>query len=158
MPDGYTLTVTQKDGVLYATDEAAPAPLTHVEGDLYRQGRLRQWFRLGRNAPLFSNNEMDLPLKKAWDGPLTAEQLSGKAGRYESREVDTAYEVREERNRLWLWHFRRGLTPLYPVEGDLFVTTYYRPCFIRFLRDEGGQITGLTLSGNRVQELPFQKV
>jgi hypothetical protein len=72
--------------------------------------------------------------------------------------VDTAYEVRRKDDRLWLWHFRRGLTPLYPVEGDLFVTTYYRPCFIRFTRDDSGAVTGLTLSGNRVQELPFNKV
>ena len=158
VPDGYTLTVTEKDGILYATDEAAPAPLTHVEGDLYRQGRLRQWFRLGENAPHYANEEMDLPLQKAYDGPLTAVQLADKAGRYESREVYTAYEVREKDNRLWLYHFRRGLTPLYPVEDDLFVTTYYRPCFIRFVRDDAGKITGLTLTGNRVQELPFQKV
>ena len=52
----------------------------------------------------------------------------------------------------------RGLTPLYPVEGDLFVTTYQRPCFIRFLRDEGGTVRGLSLSGNRVQELELNKV
>lgn len=158
IPEAFTLTVTERDGVLYATDEAKEAPLTHIGGNLYRQGHLRQWYRLGKNASLFSNDEMDLPLEKAYDGPLTAGQLSGKAGRYESREVDTAYEVREENGRLKLWHFRRGLTPLYPVEGDLFVTTYYRPCFIRFTRDAEGNVTGLTLSGNRVQELPFQKV
>ena len=70
----------------------------------------------------------------------------------------TAYEVRQKDDRLWLWHFRRGLTPLYPVEGDLFVTTYYRPCFIRFTRDGAGAVNGLTLTGNRVQELPFNKV
>lgn len=158
VPDGYTLTVTEKDGVLYATDEAAPAPLTHVAGDLYRQGRLRQWFRLGENAPHYANEEMDLPLQKAYDGPLTDRQLADKAGRYESREVYTVYEVRQKEDRLWLYHFRRGLTPLYPVEDDLFVTTYYRPCFIRFVRDEAGSVTGLTLTGNRVQELPFTKV
>ena len=89
---------------------------------------------------------------------MTAEQLAGKTGRYESREIDTGYEVRERDGRLWLWHFRRGLTPLYPVEGDLFVTTYQRPCFIRFLRDEGGTVRGLSLSGNRVQELELNKV
>ena len=158
VPDGYTLTVTEKDGVLYATDEAAPAPLTHVAGDLYRQGRLRQWFRLGKNAPHYANEEMDLPLQKAYDGPLTDRQLADKAGRYESREVYTVYEVRQKEDRLWLYHFRRGLTPLYPVEDDLFVTTYYRPCFIRFVRDKTGAVTGLTLTGNRVQELPFAKV
>jgi len=158
VPDGYTLTVTQQDGVLYATDEAAPAPLTHVAGDLYRQGRLSQWFRLGADAPRYVNEEMDLPLEKAYEGPLSAAQLAGKEGRYESREVGTAYEVREQDDRLWLWHFRRGLTPLYPVEGDLFVTTYYRPCFIRFTRDGAGAVNGLTLTGNRVQELPFKKV
>ena len=158
VPDGYTLTVTEKDGVLYATDEAAPAPLTHVAGDLYRQGRLRQWFRLGENAPHYANEEMDLPLQKAYDGPLTDRQLADKVGRYESREVYTVYEVRQKEDRLWLYHFRRGLTPLYPVEDDLFVTTYYRPCFIRFVRDETGAVTGLTLTGNRVQELPFAKV
>lgn len=158
VPDGYTLTVTEKDGVLYATDEAAPAPLTHVAGDLYRQGRLRQWFRLGENAPHYANEEMDLPLQKAYDGPLTDRQLADKAGRYESREVYTVYEVQQKEDRLWLYHFRRGLTPLYPVEDDLFVTTYHRPCFIRFVRDETGAVTGLTLTGNRVPELPFAKV
>ena len=158
LPDGYTLTVTENDGVLCATDEAKAGPLTHLQGDLYRQGRLLQWFRLGAGAPRYVNEEMDLPLEKAYDGPLSAQQLADKAGRYESREVETAYEVREDKDRLWLWHFRRGLTPLYPVEGDLFVTTYYRPCFIRFTRDDSGAVTGLTLSGNRVQELPFNKV
>lgn len=66
--------------------------------------------------------------------------------------------VRERNGRLWLWHFRRGLTPLYPVEGDLFVTAYQRPCFIRCLRDEAGTVRGLSLSGNRVQELELNKV
>ena len=51
-----------------------------------------------------------------------------------------------------------GLTPLYPVEGDLFVTAYQRPCFIRCLRDEAGTVRGLSLSGNRVQELELNKV
>ena len=158
LPDGYTLSVWEKDGTLYASDEAEPAPLTHVEGDLYRQGRLHQWFRLGEGAPLFRNEESELPLEKAYEGELTPEQLEGKTGRYESREVGTAYEVREENGKLKLWHFRRGLTPLYPVEGDLFVTTYSRTCFIRFVRDEEGKVCGLTLSGNRVQDLPFKKV
>ena len=51
-----------------------------------------------------------------------------------------------------------GLTPLYPVEGDLFVTAYQRPCFIRCLRDEAGTVRGLSLSSNRVQELELNKV
>ena len=101
--------------------------------------------------------EIDYRLQKAYDGPLTTRQLADKAGRYESREVGTAYEVRQQGDKLLLWHFRRGLTPLYPVEDDLFVTTYTRPCFIRFVRDEKGAVCGLTLSGNRVQELPFAK-
>ena len=158
LPDGFNLTVTKKDGVLYGTEEGLWAPLTRLEGDLYRQGHLRQWYRLGEHAPLFSNDEMELKLEKAYAGPLTADQLAGKTGRYESREVDTAYEVRQKDDRLWLWHFRRGLKPLYPVEGDLFVTTYSRTCFVRFVRNAQGVVTGLTLSGNRVQELPFAKV
>ena len=140
------------------TDDCGPAPLTHVTGDLYRQGHLRHYVRLGDNDPVLSTPEIDYHLQKAYDGPLTAQQLADKAGRYESREVGTAYEVRQQGDKLLLWHFRRGLTPLYPVEGDLFVTTYARPCFIRFVRDERGAVCGLTLSGNRVQELPFKKV
>lgn len=158
LPEGFVFTVYEKNGTLWMTDECGDAPLTHVEGDLYRQGRLRHWLRLGDNAPLLSTPETDYHLHKAFAGPLTAEQLAGKTGRYESREIDTGYEVRERDGRLWLWHFRRGLTPLYPVEGDLFVTTYQRPCFIRFLRDEGGTVRGLSLSGNRVQELELNKV
>ena len=158
LPEGFVFTVYEKNGTLWMTDECGDAPLTHVEGDLYRQGRLRHWLRLGDNAPLLSTPETDYHLHKAFAGPLTAEQLAGKTGRYDSREIDTGYEVRERDGRLWLWHFRRGLTPLYPVEGDLFVTTYQRPCFIRFLRDEGGTVRGLSLSGNRVQELELNKV
>ena len=48
--------------------------------------------------------------------------------------------------------------PLYPVEDDPFVTTYARPCFIRLVRDENGEVCSLTLSGNRVRELPFKEV
>lgn len=140
------------------TDDCGPAPLTHIEGDLYRQGHLRHFVRLGSHDPVLSTPEIDYHLQKAYEGPLTTEQLAGKVGRYESREVGTAYEVRRQDDKLMLWHFRRGLTPLYPVEDDLFVTTYTRPCFIRFVRDENGQVCGLTLSGNRVQELPFEKV
>ena len=158
LPEGFVFTVYEKNGTMWMTDECGDAPLTHVEGDLYRQGRLRHWLRLGDNAPLLSTPETDYHLHKAFAGPLTAEQLAGKTGRYESREIDTGYEVRERDGRLWLWHFRRGLTPLYPVEGDLFVTTYQRPCFIRFLRDEAGAVRGLSLSGNRVQELELNKV
>ena len=47
---------------------------------------------------------------------------------------------------------------MYPVEDDLFVTAYQRPCFIRCLRDEAGTVRGLSLSGNRVQELELNKV
>ena len=158
IPDAFTFTVFEKDGKFYMTDDCGPAPLTHVTGDLYRQGHLRHFVRLGENDPVLSTPEIDYRLQKAYDGPLTAEQLEGKSGRYESREVGTAYEVRQQGDKLMLWHFRRGLTPLYPVEDDLFVTTYARPCFVRFVRDEKGAVCGLTLSGNRVQELPFQKV
>ncbi|MBR4992042.1 MAG: serine hydrolase [Clostridia bacterium] len=157
LPDAFTFTVFEKDGNFYMTDDCGPAPLTHVEGDLYRQGHLRHFLRLGEHDPVLSTPEIDYRLQKAYEGPLTAEQLAGKAGRYESREVGTAYEVRQQGDKLLLWHFRRGLTPLYPVEDDLFVTTYTRPCFIRFVRDEKGAVCGLTLSGNRVQELPFAK-
>ena len=158
IPDAFTFTVFEKDGKLLMTDDCGPAPLTHIEGDLYRQGHLRHFVRLGSHDPVLSTPEIDYHLQKAYEGPLTTEQLAGKVGRYESREVGTAYEVRRQGDKLMLWHFRRGLTPLYPVEDDLVVTTYPRPCFIRFVRDENGQVCGLTLSGNRVQELPFEKV
>lgn len=72
--------------------------------------------------------------------------------------MGTAYEVRQDGGSLVLWHFRWGLMPLYPVEDDPFVTTYARPCFIRLVRDENGEVCSLTLSGNRVRELPFKEV
>lgn len=43
IPDAFTFTVFEKDGKLHMTDDCGTAPLTHVKGDLYRQGRLRHF-------------------------------------------------------------------------------------------------------------------
>lgn len=47
------------------------------------------WLRLGDNAPLLSTPETNYHPHKAFAGPLTAEQLAGKTGWYESREIGT---------------------------------------------------------------------
>lgn len=90
---------------------------------------------------------------------MPSEHLLRYEGRYESQEVETAYDIVEQDGKLYIHHFRNGLARLYPIAHDRFVSdgAGYSP-LIQFTRGSGGAVIGMTMSGGRVQNLPFSKV
>ncbi len=158
LPDAMTVKIMQKEDGLYMADRFEDAPLQHVRGGLYRVGRLDSWLSLGSN-PAVAMADAVTKLKKADPSPVPSEHLLRYEGRYESSEVETAYEIIEQDGKLYIDHFRHGMAQLYPVAHDRFVSDGSGSSpFIQFTRGSGGAVIGMTMSCGRVQNLPFSKV
>lgn len=158
LPSSGCFSIVEREGQLYWKQRYGLAPLTQVEGNLYRVGRLDAWFLLGAGGPRYITAEDNTPLVKAADASIPATEGQDCCGRYLSPELDTVYTVSFREGRLYLEQLRRGESPLHPVDDGSFVTEYSRSCFVRFVRDGGGRVTGLTMTGTRVNALPFEKL
>ena len=158
LPDAITLDVVEEGGKLFLVETFDKAPLTHVRGNLYQVGHLDEYLLLGPDAPAIIMGESSIKLQKADASPVPSEHLLRYEGRYESSEIETAYEVTERDGGLYLYHFRNGESRLYPIAHDRFVTDGQRSTFVQFTRGSGGAVIGLTFSYGRVQNLPFSKV
>lgn len=157
LPDAVTVEVVEENGKLFMTEAFDKAPLTHVRGNLYKVGRLDTWLLLGPDAPVMYVPGGKIALCKASEDAVPSEHLLRYEGRYESSEIETAYEVSERDGKLYLYHFRDGESRLYPIAHDRFVSDAVRSAFVQFTRGSGGAVIGLTMSFGRVQNLPFSK-
>lgn len=158
LPASGCFTIVEREGQLFWKQRYGLAPLTPVEGNLYRVGQLDAWFLLGSEGARYITAEDSTALTRAGEGALPEEAWADCCGRYLSPELDTVYTVSFREGKLYLEQLRRGESPLHPVDDGSFVTEYSRSCFVRFVRDGGGRVTGLTMTGTRVTELPFEKL
>lgn len=83
------------------------------------------------------------------------ESLDAYAGRYWSPELEVAYRVEAKDGKLWLRF--RGDTPgeMTPADRDAFVAGNN---VVRFTRDAGGHVDGLTVYAGRVWHLRFDRM
>lgn len=158
LPSSGCFTIVEQEGQLFWKQRYGLAPLTPISGNLFRVGRLDAWFLLGQEGARFVTTEDSTPLVKAADTAIPAAEGQDCCGRYLSDELDTVYTISFREGRLYLEQLRRGESPLHSVDDGSFVTEYSRSCFVRFVRDGAGRVTGLTMSGTRVNELPFKKL
>lgn len=82
------------------------------------------------------------------------DQLKAFAGRYFSDEIDTTLEALVEGSRLVLRRRPDFTTPLTPVYADAFSTNFG---WVIFRRDASGRVVALSLSLERMWDLPFTR-
>lgn len=158
LPSSGIFRVEAREDGLYLKQKYGFAPLTQVENHLFRLGRQNIYLLLDPAQPRYFSPEGSVSLQKAQDAPISPEIAALYTGRYLAPELDTVYTVSYEAGMLFLSQLRRGKTPLHLVENNRFVTEYARSCFVEFLPGENKGARALTLSGTRVQQLPFEKI
>ena len=158
LPQSAIIRIEERDGTLYRMEKYGPAPLTRVRGNLFRMGHLETYLLLGAENPMLFTPEETICLRKAADEPLPEEQLQRYAGRYYCEKLETFYTVRACGGALYMEQMRRGQTLLHAAGEDRFVTEYPRSCFVQFVKDDAGEVSGLIFSGVRIARMPFKKM
>jgi CubicO group peptidase (beta-lactamase class C family) len=92
-----------------------------------------------------------------WTEPFapTADMLKDYAGAYYSSELDTRYDIVVKSGALVVLDRRGEETPAVPQKKDRFLAGGFAS--ISFQRNPGGEITGFTISTNRVLNLRFTR-
>ena len=93
------------------------------------------------------------------EGPmLSAEQLREYAGSYRSPELDSTYDLEVDADgRLVAGHWRNDPSVLSPKGADEFAGDQWFLPEVRFVRDDGGRVSGFTVTGTRVRDLIFER-
>jgi CubicO group peptidase (beta-lactamase class C family) len=110
----------------------------------------------GRDAT--RDNQPGSEAQSSWT-PSEADRAAY-VGRYFSEELQTIYTVAMEGEQLVARHHRLGTIPLTPVEADTFCGAFPVPIIpfgLRFVRDNAGNVTGLTVSSERTRGVGFEK-
>jgi CubicO group peptidase (beta-lactamase class C family) len=88
---------------------------------------------------------------------LDTGQMAQYAGRYFSEEIETFYTVMLKEDMLVLRHYQiSGELELTPTTEDSFGSEFPIST-VRFVRDEGGQITGFRASNGRTRDVLFER-
>ncbi|GEM_PF-142142 len=82
----------------------------------------------------------------------SVEQLAEYVGEYTSPDLQVTYDLTESKGRLQVQRWGAPARALRPGFQDLF---WVDDVTLRFTRDEGGRVTGLTLGAGRVRDLYF---
>ena len=89
---------------------------------------------------------------------LSAAQLQEYTGSYRSPEVDSSYDLAvDSEGRLVASHWRNASTVLSPTGTDTFEGDQWFLSGVRFVRDTAGEITGFTVTADRVRDLIFER-
>jgi CubicO group peptidase (beta-lactamase class C family) len=79
------------------------------------------------------------------------------AGNYISSELNTNYRLAVKGDTLISTHFRHGEMILQPVKTDFFETDKWYFGYVRFERNDAGEVSGCRVSSGRVRNLLFVK-
>lgn len=133
--------------ILSNTTEMNPARMAYRVADVWLAGD----FPAGAEPP---PQEGPPPSSGGWS-PTPAE-LEAYTGEYESAEILTSWRVETRDGALVARHFRRGEVLLRPLARDHFSGELFGE--LRFLRDDGGQVTAFTANQVRIRGLRFTRV
>ncbi|MEM9835315.1 MAG: serine hydrolase domain-containing protein, partial [Bacteroidota bacterium] len=103
------------------------------------------------------NNGSPIVFDKYSPAAYTPEELQAFTGEYYSEELDCFYRIKLVNDKLILHRARLEDTPLNPFKADLFLVNLWYLKEIKFVRDTANRITGLLVSGERVNKLSFKK-
>jgi CubicO group peptidase (beta-lactamase class C family) len=89
--------------------------------------------------------------------PLTPEELAQYAGVYWSEELETQYTIRVHDGGLVAVNSHHGEFPLSLSTKDRFQSHKFFFTDVRFIRDDKGKVTALTVGGGRVTAIRFER-
>ena len=78
-------------------------------------------------------------------------------GRYVSDELETSYVVEAGLDGVVMRHRRNGVVTLKIRRRDTFSTNTWWASTVKFVRDDEGRVTGLTMTSGRVWDLRFRR-
>lgn len=158
--NGQVLNLVAEDGKLLAvSSRGGKTELVPVaDGRFDLSGTLLTFAETtGKGAPMHVTLDMaGKPVRLERKAPATPApgMLSGYAGRYYSRELDTYWTLRVDGGRLVLRPLRGADIPLVPVYADAFRG---QGRLIMFQRDGRQQVTGFDLALSRVRGIRFAR-
>lgn len=148
-------TIVLKDGTPHSKGGYGETPLLHMQGNHYKIRITGVDLFLGNDPGLIIKNSY-IPLRKLVPYSSADHEEMAYGGRYESKELDTYYDIIKEDGICYFRHHRNGKQKLYKVGEDKFVTDGMT-FSIEFIK-EADSVTGFKLSGGRVKNVRFTKV
>lgn len=110
----------------------------------------------GRAVDRLLYRDIVAPRVEPWDP--APDELRALVGRYDSRELDTGYEIVFRDGGLVATHRRHPAITLTPVARDEFRGSAWFASAVEVLRDDRGNVTGMAISNGRSLRLRFRKV
>jgi len=144
------LHIRQPNGKLELGIRGSTRPLRAVGSDRFEaEGSPLSIAFEGEQLTLFRREESLGVFKRVQPVTLSADDWKPLVGAYYSPELDATWRIELKDGRAVLKGRALGIHPLEPVFADGFSTA---PGFVRFSRDEAGQLTGFVFS-----ELRFER-
>ncbi|MFZ5352377.1 MAG: serine hydrolase domain-containing protein [Bacillota bacterium] len=131
------------------------APLVHISGNLYKISHLHSEVYFGEK-PVIKVGENFIPLRRLYPYKPTPEKMSMYVGRYESDELDTFYNIIDEKGVMNIVHSRNGSHTLFEIEKNMFLAVNEITFLVEFI-EESGKVSGLLLTSGRVKSILFSK-
>ena len=88
--------------------------------------------------------------------PWEPKNLEAFQGVYWSDELETEYTVLLKNGKLTAEHIRHGSVELLPTMPDQFATRTWFMAEVKFLRDQTGKVSGMTMGGGRLTGILFK--
>lgn len=157
-PSLIRVVITCRDGNLYLGSGARAPRLHQISGNCWQVGYTADRVYLGREKAALQMGLNLFALRKLSQATENEEKLLEYEGRYESAELETAYEIFEEGGCLFASHIRHGKQRIYPCGKDAYLMDLGEvTSILRFTRGSGNQVIGLVLDGGRVRHIGFTK-
>ena len=128
-------------------------PLEHLEGNLYKQGRLNKTFAFGETIAKLENNILTelFPYTPVMPKALAEEFV----GTYYNADCDALWKVIFDGENLFWEQSRHGKQLLRHLEGETFFDGLWR---LTVIRDDSGKITGFRCDGRNIEKVIFEKM
>ncbi len=148
-----TFELSLNNQMLHLKTSYGHVPLTHISGNHFTVDSLNIDFFLGEQSYIRVKDKLVL-LKKV--KPFKPMDSSPFLGKYESKELDTYYEIIEKEGILHIAHSRNEEKILYQIDENRYVTDVAFSTLLEFI-EEQGRITGVILTGNRAKNIVLMK-
>ncbi|MBL8267409.1 DUF3471 domain-containing protein, partial [Steroidobacter sp.] len=150
-----------QDGQLQLSSRGYESPLRPVAQQRFYGADDRDLIVFSRSTrnpgavELQRSSEPDMPYRRVPTWSPAPQDLSVYAGTYRSEEIEIPYRISVQQGNLVVTTLKWNTgVPLIPMAQDLFTS---KECgYVRFTRDSGGRVTGMTFNGY-VVDLRFSR-
>lgn len=130
----------------------------HSVGNRYASLYLNNELYLQENGATISfSHGAGLKLEPCETAVFSDEERECLPGVHYSGEVESAYEILDRDGTLVMRHKRLGEAEILQLSDGVYLCPLELPIRFKIKKDAGGEITGITVVGNRVAELVFTK-